>query len=104
MTQLVEQRRREIGIRMALGAASANIVAWVLRRTLLLTSLGLIAGMAGAMLLSRAVRTFLYDTSALDPAVLAGAVAILAGVALLASYVPVRRAVRIDPNTTLRSE
>ena len=104
MTQMVEQRRREIGIRMALGALSANIVALVLRRALLLTSLGLIAGMAGTMLLSRVVRTFLYGTSALDPTVFAGAVAVLVCVALLASCVPAVHAVKIDPNTTLRSE
>ncbi len=104
MTQMVEQRRREIGIRMALGAIGANIVTLVLRRTLLLTSVGLIVGMAGTMLLSRIVRTFLYGTSALDPAIFAGAVAVLACVALLASYVPAARAVKIDPNTTLRSE
>ena len=104
MTQMVEQRRREIGIRMALGAIGANIVTLVLRRTLLLTSLGLVAGMAAAMLLSRVVRSFLYDTSALDPGVFAVAVGVLACVALLASYVPALRAVRIDPNKTLRSE
>jgi len=104
MTQMVEQRRREIGIRIALGAIRANIVVLVLRRTLLLTSFGLIAGMAGTMLLSRVVRTFLYGTSALDPTVFAGAVAVLACVALLAGYVPAVHAVKIDPNSTLRSE
>jgi ABC-type lipoprotein release transport system permease subunit len=60
--------------------------------------------MAGTMLLSRVVRTFLYGTSALDPTVFAGAVAVLACVALLASYVPAVHAVKIDPNSTLRSE
>jgi ABC-type antimicrobial peptide transport system permease subunit len=104
MTQMVEQRRREIGIRMALGAIGANIVALVLRRTLLLTSLGLMAGMAGVILLSRVIRIFLYGTSALDPTVFAGAVLLLACVALLASYIPAVRAVRIDPSKTLRSE
>ena len=104
MTQMVEQCRREIGIRMALGAIRADIVSLVLRRTLLLTSLGLIAGMAAALLLSRVVGTFLYATSAFDPGILVGAVAVLAGVALLASFVPTLRAVRIDPSTTLRSE
>jgi predicted permease len=104
MTQMVEQRRREIGIRMALGAIGANIVALVLRRTLLLTSLGLIAGIAGFILLSRVVRMFLYGTSALDPTVFAGAVVLLACVAFLASYIPAVRAVRIDPSETLRSE
>ena len=104
MTQMVEQRRREIGIRIALGAIRVNIVVLVLRRTLLLTSFGLIAGMAGTMLLSRVVRTFLYGTSALDPTVFAGAVAVLACVALLAGYVPAVHAVKIDPNSTLRSE
>ena len=104
MTQMVEQRRREIGIRMALGAIRADIVTLVLRRTLLLTSLGLIAGMAAALLLSRVVGTFLYATSAFDPGILVGAVAVLACVAVFASFVPALRAVRIDPSKTLRSE
>ena len=104
MTQMVEQRRREIGIRMALGALRADIVALVLRRTLLLTSLGLMTGIAAAMLLSRVVRTFLYDTSAFDPSVFGGAAAVLGGVALLASCLPAVRAVRTDPSVTLRSE
>ena len=82
----------------------ANIVALVLRRTLLSTSLGLIAGMAGVILLSRVVRMFLYGTSALDPTVFAGAVVLLACLAFLASYIPAVRAVRIDPSETLRSE
>ena len=104
MTQMVEQRRREIGIRIALGAIGQNIMALVLRRALLVASLGLIAGIGAAVLLSHVVRTFLYGTSALDAEVFAGAVAVLACVALLASYVPAVRAVRIDPNHTLRSE
>jgi predicted permease len=104
MTQMVEQRRREIGIRMALGAIRADIVSLVLGRSLLLTATGLIAGMAAALLLSHVMRTFLYGTAAFDPGILAGAVAVLACVALLASFVPARRAVRIDPSTTLRSE
>ena len=104
MTQMVEQRRREIGIRMALGAMRRDIVALVLRRTLLLTSLGLISGMAAAFLLSRVVQTFLYSTSAFDPSVFAGSVAVLACVALLASYLPAIRAARTDPSVTLRSE
>jgi predicted permease len=104
MTQIVEQRRREMGIRMALGAIRIDIMTLVLRRALLLASLGLIAGIAGALLLSRVVRTFLYGTSALDPAVLSGAVAVLACVALFASCLPAIRAVRTDPSVTLRSE
>jgi len=104
MTQMVEQRRREIGIRIALGAIRADVVALVLRRTLLLTLLGLIAGIAAALLLSRVVRTFLYGTSAFDPSVFGGAVAVLACVALLASCLPAIRAVRTDPSVTLRSE
>jgi predicted permease len=104
MAQMVEQRRREIGIRMALGAIGANIIALVLRRAVLLTSLGLIAGMVGTMLLSRFVKSLLYGTSALDPTVFIGAVVVLACVSLLASYIPTVRALRIDPSKTLRSE
>jgi predicted permease len=104
MTQMVEQRRREIGIRIALGAVGGDILALVLRRTLLLTSLGLIAGMAAATLLARVVRSFLYATSTFDPAIFGGAVAILACVALLASHLPAMRAMRTDLSMTLRSE
>jgi putative ABC transport system permease protein len=104
ITQMVEQRRREIGIRMALGAIRTDIVILVLRRTLLLTSLGLIAGIGAAMLLARVVGTFLYSTSAFDPGVFASAVAVLAGAAFLASYLPASRAVQTDPSVTLRSE
>jgi predicted permease len=104
ITQMVEQRRREIGIRLALGAIGKNIMVLVLRRAMLVASLGLLVGIGAAVLLSRVVRTFLYGTSALDAGVFGGSVAVLACVALLASYVPAVRAMRIDPNQTLRSE
>lgn len=104
MTQMVEQRRREIGIRLALGAMRTDIMALVLRRTVLLLLLGLIAGIAAAMVLSRLVRTFLYGTSGFDPGVFAAAVAVLACVALLGGSLPAIRALQTDPSVTLRSE
>jgi len=104
MTQMVEQRRREIGIRMALGAMRTDIMTLVLRRTVILLLLGLIAGITAATVLSRVVRTFLYGTSAFDPGVFAAAVAVLACVALLGCYLPAIRALQTDPSVTLRSE
>jgi putative ABC transport system permease protein len=104
MTQLVEQRRREIGIRMALGAVAANILALVLRRALLLTAAGLAAGIAAAAAVTRLMRGFLYGTSMLDPVTFVAVILMLALVALLASYLPARRAAQIDPAATLRAE
>ena len=104
MTQSVEQRRREIGIRMALGAIAGNVVGLVLRRALLLAGAGVLAGVAAAALVSRLLQGLLYGTSMLDPTIFAGVIATLALVATVASLVPARRAARIDPAITLRSE
>jgi ABC-type antimicrobial peptide transport system permease subunit len=104
MTQLVEQRRREIGIRMALGAIAANILALVLRRALLLTAAGVAAGIVAAAAVTRLMRGFLYGTSMLDPVTFMAVILMLALVSLLASYLPARRAANIDPAATLRAE
>jgi putative ABC transport system permease protein len=104
MTQLVEQRRREIGIRMALGAIATNIMALVLRRALLLTGAGVVAGIVAAAAVTRMMQGFMYGTSVLDPKTFTAVVLMLGLVALLASYLPARRAARIDPAATLRAE
>jgi putative ABC transport system permease protein len=104
MTQLVEQRRREIGIRMALGAVSANILGLILRRALLLAIAGIAAGLIAIAVLHKILSSFLYDVSPLDPLIFVAVVAILTGIALLASYVPAWRATRIEPTEVLHAE
>jgi predicted permease len=101
LAYLVTQRRREIGIRVALGSTSGGIVRLVFREGLLLVGIGLVLGIAAAVGLSRALASELYGVSALDPAVLAGVVALLASAALVACVVPARRAARVDPVVVL---
>ena len=104
MTQLVEQRRQEIGIRIALGAMSRDVVSMVLRWSLLLILPGLACGIAGAAAASRLLQSFLYGISAFDPLTFAMVVLALPTVALAAAYLPALRAAEIDPNTMLKSE
>jgi putative ABC transport system permease protein len=100
----VAQRTREIGIRMALGANSRQILMLILGGGTRLAALGILLGAAGAFGLTRFIRSFLYGVSPSDPLTFAGISLILAMVALLASYVPARRAIKVDPNTALRYE
>jgi putative ABC transport system permease protein len=104
MTQLVEQRRREIGIRMALGAIGTNIVVLVLRRALLVAGVGIMAGVAASLALSRMLSSFLYGVSALDPVIFGAVIAVLIMIAVAGSYVPAMRATRIEPTEALRAE
>jgi len=100
----VGQSRREIGIRMALGAEGRAVVVHVLRRWMLLAAAGIAAGLAVTLLLGRLIAGLLYSVRPGDPAVLGGIVALVAAIALAASYVPARRASRVDPARALRSE
>jgi putative ABC transport system permease protein len=101
---LVAQRTREIGIRMALGCAPGRVMAEVVGRAMALAAIGLCAGVALALPLSRVLAGLLFETTATDPVILAATVGLLAMVALAASYVPARRATRVDPLIALRSE
>lgn len=100
----VEQRTREIGLRIALGASSRQILRIVLRQGLSLAAIGILAGAAGAAGLTRFLRGFLYGTAASDPGTYIGVAALLGVTALLACYVPARRAARLNPIEALRSE
>jgi putative ABC transport system permease protein len=97
----VTQRRREIGIRMALGSDAAGVVRLVLAEGLLLVAIGLIAGLAGAAALRKAVETQIYGVQPMDPLVIAAAIVLLGAVAVAACVVPAQRAARVDPVTVL---
>jgi ABC-type antimicrobial peptide transport system permease subunit len=98
------QRIREIGLRMALGAAPARIRNMVLRQTGLMTIVGGTIGLLGAVGLGRAAQSLLYEMKGWDPIVLAGAAILLALVSMAAGFFPARRASQIDPIKALRYE
>jgi ABC-type antimicrobial peptide transport system permease subunit len=100
----VAQRTREIGLRMALGAAPNRVRAMVLRQVGMMTLIGGVVGLAGAVWAGRAAKSLLYQMEGYDPLVLAGSVVLLALVALGAGFIPAHRASRIDPMLALRYE
>jgi predicted permease len=98
----VAQRRRELAIRLALGAQPANVVRLVVQRGAVLAVAGVCIGVVGSFALTRGLHSLLYQTSATDPSVFAGAAALLIVVAIVACIVPTRRATRVDPIAALR--
>jgi putative ABC transport system permease protein len=98
----VTQRRQEIGVRVALGATPRAVLRLVIGQGMLLAAIGVTAGVAGALLLTRVMATVLYDVRTTDPATFATVVVVLLGAALIASWLPARRALRIDPVQALR--
>jgi putative ABC transport system permease protein len=102
MTYTVSQRTHEFGLRMALGASSADVLRFVLGHALRISAIGLTAGVIGAFIVSRALTSLLFGVKAGDPLTFAGVALLLAGIAILASYLPARRATKVDPVIALR--
>jgi ABC-type antimicrobial peptide transport system permease subunit len=100
----VSQRTREIGIRMALGARQAELTRLFLANAFLLVMIGVGCGLAGAVAMTRALKSLLFDVSPLDPLTYAAVSIGLIGAALIASYVPALRATAVDPLDALRAD
>jgi len=100
----VAQRTREIGVRMALGARASDVVVMVVREGLVLALSGVALGVAGALLLMRTIASLLFGVAPNDPVTIAAASGLLTTIALVACYIPARRATRVDPLLALRCE
>jgi ABC-type antimicrobial peptide transport system permease subunit len=100
----VAQRTREIGVRMALGADGGSVQAMVLNQVAMMTLIGGVVGLAGALALGTAAKSLLYELKGYDPVVMMGSIAALTAVAFGAGYLPAVRASRIDPMQALRHE
>jgi putative ABC transport system permease protein len=104
MAYTVARRTREIGVRVALGAAAGDVFRLVLGQGLWTTGIGVAIGVAGSFALSRTIHSLLFEVNAADPLTLMGGALFLAGVSILACWIPARRAMRVDPMVALRYE
>ena len=100
----VARRTHEVGIRLALGATPTEVLTLVLRQGITIALIGIIIGVLASLALARWLSTLLYDVSPLDPLILGGAAVLLLCVALVACFLPARRAMRVDPMAALRFE
>jgi len=100
----VAQRTHEIGMRMALGAGPSRVLRLILKEGLTLSGIGLLVGLGGAYAVERTMRSRLFGVGSLDPLVLGAVAIVLVASALLACYLPARRAMRVDPMVALRYE
>jgi predicted permease len=104
MAYSVAQRTQEIGVRMALGARPLHVLRLVLGQSLVMLLVGTVIGLAGAFALTRLMRTLLFEITATDPLTYVSVIGLLTVVALLACYIPARRAAKVDPLIALRYE
>jgi putative ABC transport system permease protein len=104
MAYVVGQRLSEIGLRMALGASESDVLGMVLKQCLALAAAGVLLGLAGAGAATRLLTSFLFEVKPGDPLTYLGVAVLLAAVAIAASYLPARRATRVDPLAALRQE
>jgi putative ABC transport system permease protein len=104
LSYMVAERRREIGIRMALGADQGSVLAHIMKQGLLLTTVGIVAGLAGAFALNRLIASLLFGVQPTDMSTMVGVVATITLVAAMACWLPAWRASRVDPNVVLRDD
>ena len=104
LSYMVAERRREIGIRMALGADQSSVMAQVMKQGLTLTTIGIVAGLAGAFALNRLIASLLFGVQPTDPTTMVAVIATITLVAAVACWIPAWRASRVDPNVVLRDD
>jgi len=104
MSFIVTQRTRELGVRLALGAKALDVLGLVLRQGMWLVTLGLVLGLGAALVLTRVLQSMLFNLSATDPLTFVTISLLLVGVTLFATWLPARRATRVDPSVVLREE
>ena len=104
MAYSVSRRTREIGVRVALGAGSGDVLRMILGQGLRTIFIGVAIGIAGSLALTRTVESLLFGVTATDPLTFGGVTLLLVGAALLACYIPARRATKVDPMVALRYE
>ena len=104
MAYSVSRRTREIGVRVALGARSRDVLTMILRQGMRTIVIGVLVGLIGSLILTRTLSSFLFGVTATDPLTFAAVVALLTTTAFMACYIPARRATKVDPMVALRYE